>query len=516
MDDDDARRKPSRRQALVTAGLAAVAVPLFGRRHPPTPQPAPVGTPSAEPPPVQSGASPVSAPPYIVGISPDGTYFIDQNGNPRLMLVDNPWALIFNAGEWSSGDWQSEMGRYLELRSEQDFTGLYLSALGNLDNGGSYLNGNTWDNVPPFTGGGNPSAGLNDTYWQRVDYLISTAESLGLTVFLNIAYTSSGGPGNFDSGAALDYTVLTQTEYDDYGTAVANRYASSPNLVWMYGNDYYGGYLDTQFGYIRDAIVATGDTHAMGVHVYPESTSRYDIETATDSSNGTAFGYDYSQINWVYSYNVTYFGVERAFEEAAAHNISMLPAVWGDGLFWGGQDQPMRQMAWWALSSGARGCNTGDNNVWAWDSGSAAAVVDDGIWADWQVRVARSLIESLPGWYTLLPDTSSALVTAGRGTHASGISTGNSYTFGTDNYVTASRTPDTGQGSTLAVIYGSEAYSITINEAKMVPGYTATWVDPANGAKMAATPGATYSSGSLGNNSAGDPDWVLVLQAPPQ
>jgi hypothetical protein len=68
-------------------------------------------------------------------------------------------------------------------------------------------------------------------------------------------------------------------------------------------------------------------------------------------------------------------------------------------------------------------------------------------------------------------------------------------------------------GSPLAVIYCAQAFSITIDQSVMAPGYAAYWVDPASGAKSPATAGSAYSSSDPGNNSAGYPDWVLVLQA---
>ena len=64
----------------------------------------------------------------------------------------------------------------------------------------------------------------------------------------------------------------------------------------------------------------------------------------------------------------------------------------------------------------------------------------------------------------------------------------------------------------LAVIYLSHATTITIDQTKMVAGYAAWWVDPVTGAKTSTTAGSTYNSATPGNNSQGDPDWVLVLQ----
>ena len=465
-----------------------------------------------QPQPDSSPALPVAAmPPVITGLGAGGQYFTDQNGTPRLALFDNPWALIFNAGQWNGGNWQADMSAYLASRAAQGFTALYLSALGNTDNGGNFQNGNTWDNVPPFVSGINPSSGLNPAYWQRVDYLISVAALHGLTVFLNIAYTQNAGGGNFSTGGAL-YN-LTQQQYTDYGTAVGLRYRSSPNLVWVYGNDYFAGAFDTQFGYIRSAIIAAGDTHVMSVHVYPESTDRYDIQTGLGGgTSGSAFAASNAQFNWVYTYNITYWGIELAYEEAAYYSIPQLGAIWGDGYFYDSgaslpTDQMMRQFAWWAVSSGARGLNTGSNDIQFWGSGSLAAVTA-GLWYTAEAGILASALSALPGWHTLMPDTASTLVTAGRGTHGSGIADGQNYAGGTDNYVTASVTP----GGTLAVIYCAKAFSITINQSVMVPGYTATWLDPTNGATTTATPGSTYNSGALGNNSQGEPDWVLILQ----
>jgi hypothetical protein len=58
------------------------------------------------------------------------------------------------------------------------------------------------------------------------------------------------------------------------------------------------------------------------------------------------------------------------------------------------------------------------------------------------------------------------------------------------------------------------AMSVTIDQSRLGAGYTATWVDPASGATQAAATGPAYSSSGLGNNSAGNADWVLVLQGP--
>jgi len=49
----------------------------------------------------------------------------------------------------------------------------------------------------------------------------------------------------------------------------------------------------------------------------------------------------------------------------------------------------------------------------------------------------------------------------------------------------------------------------------MAAGYGAKWMDPVTGATTTATVASTYNSTAQGNNSAGDPDWVLILASPP-
>jgi Putative collagen-binding domain of a collagenase len=64
------------------------------------------------------------------------------------------------------------------------------------------------------------------------------------------------------------------------------------------------------------------------------------------------------------------------------------------------------------------------------------------------------------------------------------------------------------------VLYLQAHATVTIDQAQLHAGYSATWVDPITGANSSAATGSTYSSTTQGTNSQGDPDWVLVLQAP--
>jgi hypothetical protein len=467
----------------------------------------------------QRGPARSSIPLVIVGASADGTHFVDQTGQPRLYVGDVVWGLVANGGAWNAGDYQATYNTYLGQRAAQGYSAVEVSCFSYPGANTVWTSGNEngpdWDGTNPFTTTTNPSSGFNNTFWQRRDYFFASAGRYGITVVMNVTTPwVDGTPSPFCSG-------WTSTQWQDFGTGLGNRYKSVPNILWIVGDDYFGG-IDSNLEAWLTALRATGDTHLVSMQNFQEATSRLNIFDNTKDPNAWD---EHAQYEWGYSYNVSYDVVEKAqtYTPTAADDVQgPVPPLWADGFFLasgvgGGQTDVRleRQMIWWSLSSGACGFSTGDNDIWPWASTAAAQVTGKTFYTSVMPAIAKAF-GGLTDWQKLVPDTSSVLVTAGRGTHASPISSGGGgtpYTANTDNYVTASRIPDTGSGSSLAVIYCGLAMNITIDQSKMKAGYTATWLDPVNGATYAGTAGSTYNSATArGNNSAGDPDWVLVLR----
>lgn len=454
--------------------------------------------------------------PYIVGASADGTHFIDQYGNPRLFIGADDWNILAGGGAWNSGNYQSTFDTYFAQRAAQGYTAVevswasYANALSALP----HTDGSDWDAVFPFSTSMNPSTTPNSTFWARRDYFFTSAAANGITVVMNVTT-----PSLWDT---IPQRSWTTTQWQNFGTFLGNRYKTQPNILWIFGDDYFGD-LDSNLSACLTALRATGDTHLVSMQNFQEATSRQDIYTLTKDPNPFNV---HSQYEWGYSYNVSYDVVEKGqiYTPTVSDDVQgVTPVLWADGRYLStsvgaGQtdDRLQRQMVWWALSSGACGVSVGDDAIWVWASSSAAAVTGRAFYTSTMPAIAAAF-GGLTNWQKLHPDTSSQLVTAGRGTHAAAIVSGGSGTYyiaNTDNYVTASRSPDTGSGSALAVIYCAQAMNITIDQTKMASGYTATWFDPLTGATFAGTPGSTYNSATArGNNSAGDPDWVLVLAA---
>jgi hypothetical protein len=455
----------------------------------------------------------VTGPAFITGASSDGTYFTDQYGQPRLFVGEDIWDIIINAGRWNGGNYQADIDAYTASRAAQGYNAAEVEVFSTNAPGSSYVftDGRDCDGSWPFNGSTDPATTPNATFWARRDYFLSSCAAQGITVVFSA------------STALLDWAGCwikswTTAQWTAYGTMLGGRYKNTPNILWITGDDYFGD-CDTQLNAWRTAMRAAGDNHLISIQNQQETTSRYAFNPA-HAADPNSFGI-HAQYNWVYTYNPSYNGITYAqqFEPSASDDVQgQIPAVWGDGFYLGsgtgaGQTDVRleRQNIWWALSSGAAGVSTGDNVVYQWGSTAAGLVTSNSFYSSVMPAITTAF-KALPGWQKLVSDWNSALVTAGRGTRATDTATGsNGYIDNTDDYVTASLAAD----GSLAVIYCAKAFSITIDQTKMASGYTVTWIDPVNGAQSSGTPGSTYNSGTAkGSNSAGDPDWVLVLKGP--
>lgn len=449
---------------------------------------------------------------YITGVSSDGTYLVDNNGHPKLFVCEDIWAICANAGRYNSGNYQSTYDTYFSERAAQGYTAAEVSLISSADPNDNFpyypTPGQDWDGAWPFNGSADPTTTPNSAFWERRDYMFTSAQSSGITIVPNF-------PGVGPSAAGADWT---DAQWTAYGTFLGDRYKSQPNIIWQAGDGTFGAYNEG-LGYWLTACRATGDTHVLTYQNGDETSSRYGFGSDNEGSDPETFDVN-AQMDWVYTYNVSYPGVIAAItQEPSDIDVvqGRVPVIWGDGDYLasstsGGQtDTHLEQnLIWWAMSSGACGFATGDNDIFPWGSTSPGYVTSKSFYSEIMPAIT-SYLSGLPGWWKLRPDVNSTLVTSGRNSQTPPISTsGSPYTSNDDDYVTAAYAAD----GSLAIIYCGLAFSITINQSVMQPGYTATWVDPASAATTAATPGSSYSSSGRGDNSVGYTDWALILQGP--
>ena len=293
----------------------------------------------------------------------------------------------------------------------------------------------------------------------RHDYALTQAAAHGITVYLNVATQY-----DFDVGCLNGKSTAQLTAY---GTALANRYHSTPNLIWAFGDDYYG-YYDSQFNALLTGIRNTGDTRMVSIENLWESDSRFLLYDNTPQPWGTA----HASFQHVYSYNAGYAGIEYAYAEANPLLVIRLDGHYDTDAGTSAERTFMRNLVWWCLSSGSRGFQHGREQILAVD-GDVVEPPDDQRVRQLGPEAHLDTFAGLSGWHQLVPDLDSSLVTAGRGTKVSQIPAGGQTQYtGGNSYVSASVTPT----GSLAVVYLPANRTITVNPAELQAGYTASWL----------------------------------------
>lgn len=427
---------------------------------------------------------------FISSVSSNGRYFVDQTGLPILIKGDSPWAMFSDVSPVQVEHWAAN-------RESHGFNAAIVSLVGSPTNGGPSNSGATYDGVQPFVGGNVTS--WNEAYWSRMDGYLTTLRNHGITAFL---YPMDGW--NTLSGAA--FSGKSATDCYNYGRMVAARYASYPNIVWMAGGDYngYGSTVNTQFQNMLSGIRSTGDTRVFSTQLNNETLT-------TDVS----FFEPLANWNFAYTYTPTYQKILRGYNRASSARDPR-PVVFSEGNYegednYGGPattNETLRRQQVWSLTSGSPGEFTGSQD-WQFNSGWETRL--DTAWIT-QAQKMRSFFSGL-NWSQLVPDETTMVVTAGRGTK---LTSDTNLDVLQNDYVTAAQTPDKSQ----TVVYvptgasgASVARTITLNLAQLPAGYTATWVDPTDATLTQAA--VVDSSGNVttpGLHSDGTRDWLLVIR----
>jgi chitodextrinase len=426
---------------------------------------------------------------YITSVSANGRYFVDQAGAPLLIKGDSPWSMFSDLSPAQVELWAAN-------RETHGFNSAIVSLVGSVANGGPSNNGATYDNILPFNGGNVTS--WNEQYWTRMDSYLAILRDHGITAFL---YPVDGW--NTASGTAFYHK--SNADLYAYGRMVATRYASYPNIVWMTGGDYQ--YYDDlavagQFQNMLSGIRSTGDNRLFSIQ-----------HTLESISTDVAAFEPLASWNFAYTYSATYQAVLEGYDRAPSSRDPR-PVVFGEGNYegegaWDGvptTNETLRRQQLWALTSGSAGEFTGSQD-WLFGSGWENRL--NTTWIT-QAQKIRNYFNGL-NWQLLVPDEGTPLVTAGRGTRASG----GSMDPLRNDYVTAAQTSDRSQ----AVVYvptntgNTNVRTITLNLALLPASYTATWVDPTDATMT--QPATINGSGQVttpGLHSDGTRDWLLVIR----
>ena len=425
---------------------------------------------------------------FPLAISGNGLYAVTQQGTPFLVNGDAAYSLIAQL----SG---SALTQYLDAMQALGVNALLINLFEHKFSNNAPANAL---GVAPFSTPEDIRT-VQSSYFNHVRTVIRAAAARGMVVFLVHAYSGFNGG---DEGWWSAISARTTGECTTFGQFIGNELRSEPNIIWVQGGDYSDPSTTSRVNAIMNGILSQAPASTLCTyHTAPSSDSRSVASLANLS------------INSVYVYDTTGAPSNDTGRPGflfARSTTPAMPAVNYEPRYEGfaSSVEWIDEQRYGAILSGLFGSIPGAEVRWHFDTPAPPAFIS----GSWVASLTSNMTVRYPylrqafegrRWHDLVPDTGSALITAGRGTP------------GADGYVTAALTPDGKYG--FAYVPGGGA--ITVARSAMSGLITARWFDPTNGTyqTQSGSPFTNVGSSSMqatGNNSQGGTGRLLVLEAP--
>jgi hypothetical protein len=465
-------------------------------------------------------ANPPAQSVYPLKSSANKRYLVDQNNRPVFLVGDSPHAMFVNLTV-------SDAATYMANRASYGINVLWVEVLCGRYIANCRADLSTQDGIVPFSTPGDIST-PNPVFFSRIDAMVATAAQNGITLLIDTWETGAEMPLLRSNG---------NTKAFNYGAYLGNRYKDSPNIIWITGNDFqtYSDNTDNRLiQSIMHGIASVDSNHLQTTQLYL-SGSHDDALLLPLTSLAAAYTYSptYAQIYKEYNATPTLpvFMEEANYE--GENNLGADPSSY----------KVLRQQEYWSMLSGALAGQLYGSAVTAyfkkgwqhgldtpgiaqlrvmknflaarrWKPSAVPAYFKKG-WQNAldtpgvaQLRIMKNFFTARQ-WWSLVPDHTHTVVTSGYGTFSA------SGPIHTNNYVTTARISD----GSVVLAYTPASTTLTVDMTKLSGPAAARWFDPSNGTYHS-IPGSPFSNAGTmtlttpGNNSDGDSDWVLVLEAP--
>ncbi len=342
----------------------------------------------------------------------------------------------------------------------------------------------------------------NDRYFDRVAGIIRYAGSRGMFVAVNPVWL-----GCCDGGWRGVVKTNGTAKCLEYGRYLGRKFKRLENILWLHGGDTDPQPWLEEIRSIAEGIRETAPTHRLhAAHCGSSTPSRerlsgepwLTVNYSCDSSPDS-LGVEQKQFH-------VYRNSKRDYQAQPT-----LPLILGNA----GYDrertpapQVQRRQAWWAMLSGASGHTAADRPFSRFEEGWEAAL-------DSQTSRSMSHLASLLGsvrWQRLVPDFDHVWMPAGFGDFNETTSPGG------DDYAAVAADPE----GVMLLAYLPSPRLVTLDLSKFKLPVLASWFDPVSGVlrNVNETKAELPNVGRHdflppGRNSAGDGDWVLVLDGRP-
>jgi hypothetical protein len=414
-------------------------------------------------------------------VSPDGRYFVDQNGKPFFYLADTCWLLFQRLDH-------DEVDEYLKDRVAKGFTVIQSYVIRGLSerhpDGNRSLLGES-----PFVDC--DATRPNEAFFKYVDYVVNRANELGLIMGLVTAKS-------WHVNKTPEQVFNEQNAYT-FGRFLGERYKNNA-VVWYPGGDSVPGKDDAIWVAMAKGLRdGCGGTQLISYHGSGQTSSStwyhradwLDFNTIQSGHNFRSDSYAFVSNDFAMSPAKPTVDMEPAYENHPTG--AGKPRV---------DAHKVRTQAYIAMLAGAAGHAYGSLDLfWFFKKGDGPFPRDG--FMDWrtamnypaagQMRAMRRLFEQRP-WYELMPDQSVLASDSGTGPFR----------------VVAARAQD----GSFVIAYAPEGKPLSINMDKVSgKAVKAQWYDPREGTwtHIGAFPNTgrrEFTPPSRDEQS----DWVLVLE----
>jgi hypothetical protein len=417
---------------------------------------------------------------FPLAVAPGGRFLVDAAGEPFLIQGDAAWSLIAQLR-------REDFDLYFADRRKRGFNTILVSLIEHRF--ASEAPSNAYGQRPFLTPGDFTSP--NENYFAHADWVLQRAAEGGFLVLLAPCYAGINGG---EEGWYREMVAAGPEKLRRYGEYLGRRYRDFKNIVWVNAGDY-----DPPDKSLVRAIaegIRAEDPHA--------------LQTAQGSPESSTLDYwgpePWLQLNAVYTYAPLYLEMQRQRARPDRMPYFLIESTYENEH--GATSQRLRMQAYQALLFGAAGQVFGNNPIWHFDGpGLYSTPVS---WVEGlDSEGARSMthLGSLMGafaWWKMVPDVGGSLLVEGLGPRQ-------------ERAVAA-----LAEDGSFALVYLPSRRDVVIDLGRLAgPRVAARWYDPADGRFADAAGSPLIASGrhrfrpELESNSAGEDDWVLVLESRP-
>lgn len=478
---------------------------------------------------------------FPLSVDASGRYLKQAGGTPFLICGDSTWSIGVNIP-------LAAVGSYLSTATGQGFNAVLMNAIEHnysvvkapKERGGllpftQRLDGATYTGSPNGTPSASGTQGqfsadaysnintqspdwtfINNSYWQAIETVLDACLANNVLVLVWPGYLGFHGnqEGWISEMVVLDgitgaggftgqsFANGSKSKLWNYGAWLADRWKARPNIVWVMGGDFGSG------GQALNTAESNAVSHLMeGLKSVSGAastlyTAHWDRPCISSDTALAAGSFD---LNFCYGDDASAEISRRGYADSLTKPAFFGEGFYEDGLF--GGSTPYRRYLYWGFLGGIAGGFYGHEQLWRFDDGTPGTDYTTLLATTARLDAQRqfSFFKS-KAWHRLKPNGLGGigtLITAGGGT-ASPQST---------DYVAAAATPE--GDLLLAYVPPAHTGSVTVDMTKLSATAVARWFDPTNStftAIGAFNNSSTHAFTTPGNNNAGDPDWLLLLE----